>query len=124
MLIAAQRAYLIDSGLNAEERIRYQRLFGNVWELVRDLLGHADVTTTRNWYLEPVRGLQMERLMDMLHQPQADNSPVRDVNALETLVREAVESEAERSPVEEVDALEALVSQRSERVLDVAGGDV
>ncbi|RBY75962.1 hypothetical protein DQ239_15760 [Blastococcus sp. TF02-09] len=123
MLIAAQRAYLIDSGLDAEERRRYQRLFGNVWELVRDLLGHADVTTTRNWYLEPVRGLQMEWLMDMIHQPDGENSPVRDVKALETLVRETAKPDADASPADDIDAFETLVSQRSHRVLDVAGDE-
>ncbi|GAA1812048.1 tyrosine-type recombinase/integrase [Planosporangium flavigriseum] len=77
MLVQAQRAFLLRTGLTADERTRYQRLFGNVWELVRDLLGHASVETTRKYYLEPVRGLQLDLLLTA-----AADSPVTEVDAV------------------------------------------
>jgi hypothetical protein len=43
-------------GLSPQERREYEALYGNVWLLVRDLLGHKSETVTREIYLEPVRG--------------------------------------------------------------------
>ncbi|KUN99387.1 hypothetical protein AQJ67_25740 [Streptomyces caeruleatus] len=50
-------------GLSPQERREYEELYGNVWLLVRDLLGHKSETVTREIYLEPVRGLQLDTLL-------------------------------------------------------------
>jgi integrase len=49
-------------GLTPAER-HYEALYGNVWSMVKDLLGHRSEETTRSIYLEPVRGLQLETLL-------------------------------------------------------------
>jgi len=41
-------------------------VYGDVWSLVRDLLGHSSVDTTRDIYLEPVRGLQLDTVLNDL----------------------------------------------------------
>jgi len=51
-------------GLTPAERRRYESLYGNVWSMVKDLLGHRSEETTRSIYLEPVRGLQLESLLN------------------------------------------------------------
>ncbi|BEL11894.1 site-specific integrase [Actinoplanes sichuanensis] len=81
MLCQAQNAYLLRSGMAPDERRQYQALFGNVWELVRDLLGHASVETTKDWYLEPVRGLHWQTLL-----MAQDDSPVADTDTILSLV--------------------------------------
>jgi site-specific recombinase XerD len=62
MLIALQRA--IDrraaDGRSANFSDDRYRL---AWDIVRDLLGHASVNTTRNIYLEPVNGLRLHELL-------------------------------------------------------------
>lgn len=50
-------------GLTPAERRHYEALYGNVWSMVKDLLGHRSEETTRSIYLEPVRGLQLETLL-------------------------------------------------------------
>jgi hypothetical protein len=39
-------------------------LFGDPWVLVQTLLGHAGPETTRDTYLEPVSGLQVELFLN------------------------------------------------------------
>ena len=51
-------------GLTPAERRHYEALYGNVWSMVKDLLGHRSEETTRSIYLEPVRGLQLESLLN------------------------------------------------------------
>ena len=51
-------------GLTLAERRHYEALYGNVWSMVKDLLGHRSEETTRSIYLEPVRGLQLESLLN------------------------------------------------------------
>ncbi|MGW6508914.1 site-specific integrase [Streptomyces niveus] len=50
-------------GLSPEQRRDYEELYGNVWAIVKDLLGHRSEETTREIYLEPLRGLQLETLL-------------------------------------------------------------
>jgi hypothetical protein len=38
-------------------------LFGDPWFLVKTLLGHADVETTKRHYLAPVAHLQLESIL-------------------------------------------------------------
>ncbi|MGP3937926.1 hypothetical protein [Nonomuraea sp. KM88] len=51
-------------GLTPAERRHYEALYGNVWSMVKDLLGHRSEETTRTIYLEPVRGLQLDSLLN------------------------------------------------------------
>jgi site-specific recombinase XerD len=62
MLLAAQRAYdlRLASHLSPEELRDFRLSFGSPFELVRHLLGHRDVQTTIDTYLEPVAGLTAE----------------------------------------------------------------
>ncbi|WP_063271559.1 site-specific integrase [Amycolatopsis keratiniphila] len=59
-------------GLTAAERKYYETVYGNVWSLVKDLLGHASEETTKAVYLEPVRGLQLETLLNDASDESAD----------------------------------------------------
>ncbi|KOG52054.1 hypothetical protein ADK76_33385 [Streptomyces griseoflavus] len=51
-------------GLTAAERKNYEDAYGTVWVMVKDLLGHRSEVTTKEIYLEPVRGLQVESLLN------------------------------------------------------------
>ena len=56
-------------GLTPTERRNYEDAYGTVWTMVKDLLGHRSEVTTREIYLEPVRGLQIESLLDDTDNP-------------------------------------------------------
>jgi len=64
MLVSLHHALDRRLGLDPAERRHYQQVYGSVWDLVKDLLGHRSVETTRDIYLEPVRGLQLDSLLD------------------------------------------------------------
>ncbi|MFD9535777.1 integrase [Streptomyces sp. NPDC060010] len=53
--------------LNAEEVRDFRAQFGDTWYLVKTLLGHADVTTTMDIYLEPFRDLDVTLLIEHAH---------------------------------------------------------
>jgi hypothetical protein len=55
--------------LTEDETRDFREQFGNAWDLVQMMLGHADQRTTRETYLEPFRSLEMELLM--LHAAEA-----------------------------------------------------
>jgi integrase len=59
-------------GLTAAERKYYETVYGNVWTLVKDLLGHSSEETTKAVYLEPVRGLQLDTLLNDASDESAD----------------------------------------------------
>lgn len=63
MLVSLNYALDRRLGLTPAERRHYETLYGNVWSMVKDLLGHRSEETTRVIYLEPVRGLQLESLL-------------------------------------------------------------
>jgi integrase len=63
-------------GLSEAERLEYRHLFGDPWVLVQTMLGHASVSTTRSYYLEPVQGLQVDMFLN------ADN----DDDSIEQLI--------------------------------------
>jgi len=50
--------------LDAEELRDFRAQFGDTWYLVKTLLGHADVTTTMDVYLEPFRELDVSLLIE------------------------------------------------------------
>ncbi|UZI33416.1 hypothetical protein [Streptomyces sp. VB1] len=53
--------------LNAEEVRDFRAQFGDTWYLVKTLLGHANVTTTMDIYLEPFRDLDVSLLIEHAH---------------------------------------------------------
>jgi integrase len=52
-------------GLSKAERRDFALLFGDPWWLVKTILGHADVETTKRHYLSPVAHLQLESILAM-----------------------------------------------------------
>jgi integrase len=63
MLVVLQRAMDSRSGMDPEERRVLRELYGDVWHLVKDLLGHHSVEVTRSIYLAPVSDLQVRALL-------------------------------------------------------------
>jgi integrase len=53
--------------LDAQELRDFRAQFGDTWYLVKTLLGHTDVTTTMNVYLEPFRDLDVSLLIEHAH---------------------------------------------------------
>ncbi|GIF01535.1 site-specific integrase [Paractinoplanes rishiriensis] len=72
MLVVLQHALDRRFGLSPEERRAMRELYGDVWGLVRDLLGHASEETTRNIYAAPVADLQIRSLL--LEEPAEDTT--------------------------------------------------
>ena len=64
-------------GLTENERLEYRHLFGDPFVLVQTMLGHAQVATTRSYYLEPVNGLQV----DMFLNADADEGSIQELLA-------------------------------------------
>ncbi|TFV30089.1 integrase [Streptomyces sp. T1317-0309] len=62
-LIALHNALDRRLGLTPAERLHYEEVYGQVWLMVKDMLGHRSEQVTRDVYLEPVRGLQLESLL-------------------------------------------------------------
>lgn len=50
-------------GLTPEERRDFRLLYGDPWWMVQDLLGHAQLETTKAVYLAPVADLQLRSLL-------------------------------------------------------------
>ncbi|MDW8471505.1 hypothetical protein PV413_13670 [Streptomyces scabiei] len=61
MLISLHNALDRRLGLTPAQRLHYEEVYGQVWLMVEDMLGHRSEQVTRDVYLEPVRGLQLER---------------------------------------------------------------
>ncbi len=64
MLVTLMHAFDRRMGLTPEERRDYRMLFGDPWTLVQTLLGHTNPQTTRDIYLEPVGGLQVDLFLN------------------------------------------------------------
>lgn len=54
------------AGFSAEEQRDLRDQFGDVWFQLATLLGHADPATTRDYYLEPFTGLEVDYLLSLL----------------------------------------------------------
>jgi len=65
MLVTLLHAFDRRMGLTPEERREYRLLFGDPWILVQTLLGHTNPQTTRDIYLEPVSGLQVDLFLNV-----------------------------------------------------------
>ncbi|WP_228838955.1 hypothetical protein [Nocardia amamiensis] len=50
-------------GLSASDRRDFAQLYGDPWWLVKTILGHRDVETTKEHYLAPVTHLQLESIL-------------------------------------------------------------
>ncbi|MET9374141.1 integrase [Streptomyces sp. NPDC002992] len=63
MLILLNELFEKRYGLTKKDRRDFALLFGDPWWLVKTLLGHADVETTKRHYLAPVAHLQLESIL-------------------------------------------------------------
>ncbi|WP_226966648.1 site-specific integrase [Streptomyces phaeolivaceus] len=63
MLVVLHHVMDVRLGLTPQERRDFLLLYGDPWRMVQDLLGHADVETTRKIYLAPVSDLQLHSLI-------------------------------------------------------------
>ncbi|MCZ4100927.1 integrase [Streptomyces sp. H39-C1] len=63
MLILLNDLFEKRYGLTGKDRRDFALLFGDPWWLVKTLLGHADVETTKRHYLAPVAHLQLESIL-------------------------------------------------------------
>ncbi|MGY5072350.1 integrase [Streptomyces griseus] len=63
MLILLNELFESRYGLTKADRRDFALLFGDPWWLVKTLLGHADVETTKRHYLAPVTHLQLESIL-------------------------------------------------------------
>lgn len=80
-------------GLTPEERRDFRMLYGDPWNMVKDLLGHAELTTTKKIYLAPVADLQLRSLLvDRIPDPSVATS-LSDERLNSTFARIARESE-------------------------------
>jgi integrase len=57
-------------GFTDEEMKDLREQFGDIWYQLATLLGHADPATTRDYYLEPFTGLQVDYLMALLDEDE------------------------------------------------------
>lgn len=62
VLLAGVRAIDEELGLGDADPFHF-RNYSQAFDEVRDLLGHRSTVTTRNYYLEPVKGLRRSRLL-------------------------------------------------------------
>lgn len=75
MLVTLIYAHERKMGITPAERREYRHIFGDPWVLVQTLLGHASLETTRNCYLEPVSGLQVDLF---LNDDMAEDASIAD----------------------------------------------
>ncbi|MFD9332932.1 integrase [Streptomyces sp. NPDC060028] len=95
MLILLNELFEKRYGLTRKDRRDFALLFGDPWWLVKTLLGHADVETTKRHYLAPVAHLQLESILA------------------------AVEATDESEDVEDLDGIFARLARDSEGIQDI-----
>lgn len=81
MLISLHNALDRRLGLSPGQRRHYEEVYGQVWSMVKDMLGHRSEQVTRDVYLEPVRGLQLESLLN------DEDNPINTEKIAELAVR-------------------------------------
>ncbi|MFE9899058.1 hypothetical protein [Streptomyces achromogenes] len=57
-------------GLSDEQLMDLREQFGDIWYALSILMGHAHPDTTRDYYLEPFTGLQVDYLMALLDEDE------------------------------------------------------
>ncbi|MER7962808.1 integrase [Streptomyces ardesiacus] len=95
MLILLNELFEARYGLTKSERRDFAVLFGDPWWLVKTILGHADVETTKRHYLAPVSHLQLESILAM------------------------AETTDEKSEVEDLDGVFARLARESSGIQDI-----
>ncbi|MFF5488616.1 integrase [Streptomyces virginiae] len=81
MLILLNELFESRYGLTKADRRDFALLFGDPWWLVKVLLGHADVETTKRHYLAPVSHLHLESLLAAVETTD-ENRDVEDLDDL------------------------------------------
>ncbi|MGW3974624.1 integrase [Streptomyces ardesiacus] len=70
-------------GLTAADRRDFAQLYGDPWWLVKTLLGHKDVETTKEHYLRPVMHLQLESILAFdTEDEHGETDETKDLNGL------------------------------------------
>ena len=100
MLIVLNRLMESRYGLTAADRRDFALLFGDPWFLVKTLLGHADVETTKRHYLAPVAHLQLESILAAA----GADGPERDAGELDGVFARLAR---ETAGIQDIDALTA-----------------
>ncbi|GAA2463283.1 site-specific integrase [Streptomyces lavendulocolor] len=74
MLVVLNQLMETRYGLSRAERRDFAILFGDPWWLVKTLLGHADVETTKRHYLAPVAHLHLESVLAAAEDERTEDS--------------------------------------------------
>jgi hypothetical protein len=98
MLILLNELFESRYGLTKADRRDFVLLFGDPWWLVKTLLGHADVETTKRHYLSPVAHLQLESILAAAESEGQD----RDVEDLDDVFARLAR---ETAGIQDIDAL-------------------
>ncbi|MGW0770275.1 site-specific integrase [Streptomyces sp. NPDC002676] len=69
-------------GLTKAERRDFALLFGDPWWLVKTILGHSDVETTKRHYLSPVAHLQLESILAMADTTDDQDKGTEDLDGV------------------------------------------
>ncbi|MGJ5828055.1 site-specific integrase [Streptomyces ossamyceticus] len=94
MLVVLHHIVDLRMGLTPEERRDFRLLYGDPWRMVQDLLGHAELETTREIYLAPVSDLQLRSLLaEPVEVEEGDGVTVTQKRVTDLLTRLAQESE-------------------------------
>jgi site-specific recombinase XerD len=64
MLVTYKHTFDRRYGLTEEQRLEYRELFGDEYVFVQTLLGHASVSITKDCYLEPVQGANVDMFLN------------------------------------------------------------
>ncbi|MGW1158874.1 integrase [Streptomyces sp. NPDC002519] len=70
-------------GLTVADRRDFAQLYGDPWWLVKTLLGHRDVETTKEHYLNPVMHMQLESILAFdTEDEHSETDRTKDLNGL------------------------------------------
>jgi len=82
MLVVLNQLMETRYGLSPSERRDFALLFGDPWFLVKTLLGHADVETTKRHYLSPVAHLQLESILALADDAEGKERDIEDLDGV------------------------------------------
>ncbi|MFJ9583397.1 integrase [Streptomyces acidicola] len=103
MLILLNELFEKRYGLTKADRRDFAQLFGDPWWLVKTLLGHSDVETTKRHYLAPVSHLHLESILAAADDTD-EGRDIEDVDGVfARLARETV-------GIQDIDALVGVAS--------------
>jgi site-specific recombinase XerD len=113
MLIVLNQLMEVRFGLTAADRRDFAQRFGDPWFLVKTLLGHADVETTKQHYLSPVSHLQLESIL-AASEDSADDGDTT-AGQIEDLDEVFARLARETSGIQDVDTLVDTLPQQDRR---------